>query len=257
MSSYRQFAAVYDRLMEEMPYPEWLRFTEQCWERYGVPSTIVDLGCGTGSIAIPLAISGYNLYGIDLSDNMLAIAHRKWEETPQRAVSGGKGKGSIQWLQQDMSAWELPQQVDAVLSFCDCLNYLTEETDIQAVFRSTYGGLKDGGVFIFDVHAPSTLHAYAKEQPFLLDEEDVSYIWTAELDEERLEIEHNLTIFAKDAYDSSGRYVRIDETHVQRAYDPEWLYKELLAAGFSKVDRYADFQLGLRSRKLLDCFSLR
>jgi len=45
MRSYRQFAAVYDRLMEEMPYAEWMSFARRCFEKYGVPKTVVDLGC--------------------------------------------------------------------------------------------------------------------------------------------------------------------------------------------------------------------
>ncbi|AJY76255.1 class I SAM-dependent DNA methyltransferase [Paenibacillus beijingensis] len=243
MRSYRQFATVYDRLMEDMPYPKWLRFMRECWDRYGIPSTVVDLGCGTGSIAIPLAHSGFHVYGIDLSADMLTIARQKWEETPQQAIRSHGG--TIRWLQQDMRNWQLPGEVDAAVSFCDCLNYITEQEDVEAAFRATYRGLKEGGVFLFDVHPLKTLKDYAQQQPFILDERDIAYLWTSEMDEERSEIEHNLTIFAKDPQDKEGRFVRIEETHVQRAYDSDWLESALLKAGFSKVERFADFQLKL------------
>lgn len=243
MRSYRQFAAVYDRLMEEMPYPKWLRFLRGCWDRYGIPSSVADLGCGTGSIAIPLAQSGFHVYGIDLSADMLTIARQKWEETQRQAVRP-RG-GTVRWLQQDMRSWELPDEVDAVISLCDCLNYLTEQVDVEAAFRATYHGLKEGGVFLFDVHALKTLKDYALHQPFILDERDIAYLWTSDMDEERSEIEHNLTIFVKDPHDKEGRFVRIEETHVQRAYDPDWMEAALRKAGFSKVERFADFELKL------------
>ncbi|MBB6729770.1 class I SAM-dependent DNA methyltransferase [Cohnella zeiphila] len=239
MRSYRQFASVYDRLMEEMPYAEWMSFARRCWDRYGMPASVVDLGCGTGNIAIPLAKSGFSVFGIDLSADMLAVARGKWE-----SGSGAKAPepGSIRWLQQDMRDWELPSPVDSALCFCDCLNYLTEPEDVTAAFRRTYEGLVPGGLFLFDVHAPKQLERYAEEQPFVLDEKDIAYLWTCEYDPNRMEIDHELTFFVREeSAAGAGLYRRFEEAHTQRAYDPEWLAKQLAAAGFEVLRRCADF----------------
>ncbi|SDM87038.1 Methyltransferase domain-containing protein [Paenibacillus sp. yr247] len=234
--SYEKFAYTYDRLMNSMPYDEWLRFVKESFERFGMqPSTVVDLGCGTGNLTIPLALEGYQMTGIDLSEDMLAVAEQKSNEH-----NGQLRGGTIRWVQQDLREWDLGEQVDAALSFCDSLNYLLEEEDIVDAFRQTFEGLKPGGLFLFDVHTPEQLFAYAESQPFFLNEDDVAYIWTSELDEERVQIEHDLTIFVKD---SSGRdtFRRIDETHQQRAYSLQWLGQMLLAAGFTQVHMAADF----------------
>ncbi|MHA6484802.1 class I SAM-dependent DNA methyltransferase [Paenibacillus sp. strain BS8-2] len=224
--------------MEDMPYADWLGYARECWSKYGMPSSVVDLGCGTGSLSIPLARSGFHVYGIDLSSDMLSIARNKWDETPGQAIR--PRAGSIRWLQQDMRDWELGEQVDTVVSFCDCFNYLTEEADIEAAFLATYRGLKDGGSFLFDMHPPSQLIRYAEEQPFVLDERDIAYIWTCDFEEAKCQIEHNLTIFARE---QDARFYRFEETHHQRAYDPEWIVSALNRAGFRTVDRYGDFEL--------------
>lgn len=236
--SYGQFALVYDQLMEDMPYAEWLGFAREGWSRYGMPSTVVDLGCGTGSLSIPLARSGFHVYGIDLSADMLSVARSKWEETPQQSIR--PRVGTIRWLQQDMRRWEMAEPVDSVISFCDCLNYLTEEADVEAAFRATFAALKPGGSFLFDMHPPKQFFRYAEEQPFVLDERDIAYIWTCDFTESRCQIEHHLTIFARDR---DASFYRFEETHMQRAYDPDWIEAALRRAGFAAVDRYADFEL--------------
>jgi ubiquinone/menaquinone biosynthesis C-methylase UbiE len=233
--SYEKFAYTYDRLMNSMPYEDWLRFVKESFERFGMkPSTIVDLGCGTGNLTIPLALEGYQLTGIDLSEDMLAVAEQKMGENKSQLRGG-----AIQWVQQDLREWDLGEQVDVALSICDSLNYLLEEEDIVDAFRQTFKGLKPGGLFLFDVHTPEQLYAYADSQPFFLNEDDVAYIWTSELDDERVQIEHELTIFVKDSGKDTFR--RIDETHLQRAYSLQWLKEMLLAVGFTEVHMAADF----------------
>lgn len=243
--AYRRFARVYDRLMADMPYPEWLAFLDECFARYGRPDTIVDLGCGTGNLAIPLAEAGYRVLGIDRSADMLAVARRKAAHA--RLPDGA----SLAWSRQDMRAWRAAAPADCVFSFCDCLNYLPEEEDVRRVFRQTFAGLAPGGLFAFDVHAPALLPAYAEEQPYVWDEDGLAYIWTCDYDPDRTEVEHRLTFFVAERLADGGdglpaggadeRYVRFREVHRQRAWPPDFLSDELRRAGFIVLDRCADF----------------
>ncbi|SDC68671.1 Methyltransferase domain-containing protein [Paenibacillus sp. UNCCL117] len=247
--AYEQFSYVYDRLMEDMPYEEWLEFAAGCWQKHGQPRTVVDLGCGTGSLSVPLAQLGLEVIGIDLSEDMLAIARDKADEAARREPAA-KG-GSLLLLQQDIREWSVGRQVDAVISFCDCFNYLLEPEELMSAFRHTYEALAPGGLFIFDMHTPYQLRSYAESQPFLMNEDDVAYIWTSEFDEERCEIEHALTVFVKEEGRQAGqgesrtwtgeRFYRVDETHVQRAYSSELIETCLRKAGFAEVAAYADF----------------
>lgn len=230
--TYQAFAHVYDRLMEDMPYEDWVHFLlDFCKQRSIQLGSVVDLGCGTGSIAIPLANRGLDVTGIDLSEDMLAVAQARREG---RLLT----KGSLRYIQQDMREWQIASPVDVVISFCDCLNYLTEPEDIIQTFKQTWQGLAPGGWFLFDVHSANTLEGYGLDSPFVLQDEDIAYIWTSDWDPERKEITHDLSIFVRDA---DERYDRIDECHVQRAYDKEWLQEVLRTTGFVEVRCYADF----------------
>jgi len=194
MVAYGKLAAWYDRLMAGVPYDRWLRFAEAYWEKRGLrPRVVADVGCGTGNTAIAFAASGMRVYGIDLSEDMLAVAAAK----EARVREEGRSCAPVVWLRQDMRELELPEPVDAAVSFCDCLNYLLEEDDLSQAFAAVYRALKPGGTFLFDMHAPETLRRYAHDQPFVLTEPDVCYIWTCRFDDRRCEIEHDLTVFVR------------------------------------------------------------
>lgn len=245
--AYERFSYIYDRLMEDMPYEEWMRFAKQCWDKHGAPRTVVDLGCGTGALSIPLAQQGYEVIGIDLSDDMLSVAQQKADSVQRR--SPFPAGGGLMLLQQDLRDWELGRPVDAVISFCDCFNYLLEEEDVVQAIRQAYEGLKPGGVFLFDVHTPYQLQSYAESQPFTLNEEDIAYIWTCDYDPGRCEIEHALTLFVREGEmletgsdDAvTERYHRVEELHLQRAYSLDWLQEKLREAGFRETACYGDF----------------
>jgi ubiquinone/menaquinone biosynthesis C-methylase UbiE len=233
--SYEQFAYAYDRLMADMPYPQWVAYAKRKWAQAGLtPRKIVDLACGTGNISVPLALMGYDVIGIDLSEQMLSVAEHKTQHT---VLPSG---GSLSWFQGDLRDWSIGEEVDAVVSFCDSINYLLEESDIKDAFHAVYAALRPGGLFLFDVHMPQQLVTYAATQPFIYNEDDISYIWTCELDEERMEIQHDLSIFVVE--EGSRLYRKIEETHVQRAYPLQWLKEQLRIAGFTDIDETADFE---------------
>lgn len=225
--AYSHMAAVYDKLMADTPYDQWLEWVDRTWSKGEKPLHVIDLGCGTGSVAIPLAKRGYRVTGVDLSAEMLAIAYDKMRQE----------QVDISWVEQDMRELEMTP-ADAVISLCDSLSYLTQEDDVQETFRRVFAHLTPGGSFLFDVHSPyKMLHVFGDET-FTLVEEDVSYIWNAFCDPLRLEVEHQLTFFIRQP---SGLYERVEEEHWQRAYQPMQIFRWLQDAGFTDVVLTADF----------------
>ena len=75
MEAYTGFAAVYDTFMDNIPYAEWCKYLTGLLKEYGVEDGLVlDLGCGTGSLTELLAEEGYDMIGIDYSEEMLELA---------------------------------------------------------------------------------------------------------------------------------------------------------------------------------------
>lgn len=226
-TSYQHLAQVYDVLMAEAPYEQWITFAEKMWDRGGdKPRKILDLGCGTGAIAIPLAQRGYRVTGVDLSEEMLAITYDKAKE---------KGL-QIELLHQDMREVEVAAEMDAVVSFCDSINYLTEGDDVCQTFLRVSQALKPGGLFLFDVHSLYKIYQVFGNSTFTFTEEDVAYIWHCELEEDG-KVYHDLTIFAREGQ----LYRRFEEVHAQRAYSHEQLLNWLREAGFELLQCSADF----------------
>ena len=150
MEAYTGFAAVYDTFMDNVPYGEWCEYLAGLLKENGVENGLVlDLGCGTGSLTELLAARGYDMIGIDYSEEMLELAAGK------RAESGQ----DILYLCQDMREFELYGTVRAVVSICDCINYITDPADLAEVFSLVNNYLDPGGVFIFDLN---TEYKYAQ-----------------------------------------------------------------------------------------------
>ena len=148
MESYGRFAGVYDVFMDNVNYREWADYIIETLAQDGIRDGLVlELGCGTGTVTEMLADAGYDMIGIDNSEEMLAEAMEK------RAKSGH----DILYLLQDMQDFELYGTVRAVISVCDSMNYLTDEEDLEYLFALVNNYLDPGGLFIFDMN---TIHKY-------------------------------------------------------------------------------------------------
>ena len=167
MEAYSSFAKVYDMFMDNVPYEEWGKYLINLLEEYGIKDGLVlDLGCGTGSITEILADKGYDMIGIDYSEEMLNVALDKKE----------KSGNNILYLNQDMREFELYGTVRAIVSICDSMNYMTTEEDLRDVFKLVNNYLDIGGIFIFDLN---TIHKYETigEQVIAENRDEGSFIW--------------------------------------------------------------------------------
>lgn len=228
--AYLEMATVYDLLMKDAPYQEWTKFTaEKIKENKVSASSIIDLGCGTGTITRQLAEEGYTMIGVDNSESMLTIAQN-------RAMEEGK---SIHWVLQDIRALEGFSEIDVAVSFCDVINYITEPEEVNRVFMSTNKALRKNGLFLFDVHSLHHIEENLQGQTFAEIYDDLSYIWLCDPGEHPGEVYHDLTFFIRE----KELFQRFDETHHQRTFAIEFYEKLLGQNGFKILSLHGDFSL--------------
>lgn len=241
-TAYRGFAEVYDELMDDIPYGEWADYIEKTLENGGVSKgLLLDLGCGTGSLSNILADKGYDVIGVDASEEMLGIAREK-------AIGSGQ---DILYLLQDMREFELYGTVGAVVSVCDSLNYITEEDDLLQVFRLVNNYLDPGGLFLFDMNTSYKFEELMGENTIAENREDCSFIWENYFDKETGINEYDLTIYAMG---EDGRYDRFEETHFERYYEPEKVIALLERAGMEFIcvkDGFSDEEPKTCSERLV------
>lgn len=231
MNPYSGFAEVYDRFMEDVPYEQWVEFLIGLLRREGIcDGLLLELGCGTGKVTQMLAAAGYDMTGIDNSEEMLSAARIRQLE--QKEAGTWKGPDAL-YLEQDMREFELYGTVRAVVSVADTMNYLTEPEDFVQTLRLVNNYLDPGGVFIFDLKTEHYFRDIMGEQTYAENAEDASLIWENVYYEEDQLNEYALTLFLQR---ENGLFERCEEVHYQRAYRLDEIKRMAEEAGLEFVE---------------------
>ena len=180
--------------------------------------------------AVPAAGRGYDMIGVDNSEDMLEIAMEKRQESGH----------DILYLLQDMQEFELYGTVRAVVSVCDSVNYVTEKEELEQVFRLVNNYLDPGGIFVFDFNTEYKYREVLGDRTIAENREDSSFIWDNYYYEEEHMNEYELTLFIQEA-DQKELYHKYQETHFQRAYTLEEIRELLEKSGLRFVAAYEDY----------------
>lgn len=228
MESYGEFAAVYDKLMDDFDYPAWAEYYMDLISGAGVKvRRMCDCACGTGSMTIQFAKRGINVTGMDISRDMLEIA----------AVRARRAAQKIIFTAQDMTKLTLPRPVDAIVCACDGVNYLTDDGAVGEFFRAAHTNIKPGGCLAFDISSRYKLEKVIGNGFFGEERDEVAYIWSNSLDEEKHIVEMDLTFFVRQ---EDGLYRRFEEKHRQRAHSADEIAAALEENGFCDIKIYGN-----------------
>lgn len=222
MSSYDALADSYDALMTDVQYRKRADHLERMFRKSLIPvHTVLDLACGTGTLACLLTERGYRVTATDGSGEMLTQAMQKaadFEEPPL-------------FLCQPMPRLRLLEPVDAAVSTTDSLNYLTRTRDLQETFKRVYRWLRPGGAFIFDVNTPHKLRRM--DQQMYMDETEESFcVWRTFFSEKTKICTYQVDLFQ---LREDGAWERDFEEHRERAWSEEELRQYLTEAGFANI----------------------
>lgn len=247
MEAYTDFAEVYDTFMDDAPYKEWADLIAGLIEKYGISkpvrnadgrrdlgtakepddeavlaserNLVLDLGCGTGSLTELLYEKGYDMMGVDNSEEMLRIAMEK------RDKSGSE----ILYLHQDMRELDLYSTVGTVVCVCDSVNYLLDNEDVEDTFSLVNNYLYPGGLFIFDFNTVYKYETVIGDDTIAENRDNCSFIWENYYHPKEHINEYDLTIFVREEKEELFR--RFCETHYQRGYTLEEMERFVQRAG--------------------------
>ncbi len=228
MGIYERYAEIYDRSGQIGFSLRMIPHLLELLERRGFQGeTMLDLACGTGTVALAFAQRGWRVYGVDASAAMLAQARQKAAETGLAPLLS----------QQDMRAFALPEPVDLITCLFDSLNYLLAIEDLRQTFTRVAAHLKPGGLFICDMNTIWALQEIWDHHTYFQDGDDLSVVMQSEYAEEAHIVAVKVVAFVARA----GLYERIEETHLERGYHERTVTAAMERAGLAVLDHYEAF----------------
>jgi SAM-dependent methyltransferase len=178
--------------------------------------TILDLGCGTGRHDFLLAQMGYDVTGVDLSEEMLTVAN-------SQSAPLDHPYPHLRFLQGDIRTVRLDKTFDVVISLFHVMSYQATNADLQAAFASARAHLKPGGIFIFDCwYGPAVLTDRPTVRVKRLEDEAIAVTRVAEplMQPNDNLVDVNYHVFIRDK--ANGAVEELRETHRMRyLFHPE------------------------------------
>ncbi|MBR5442355.1 MAG: class I SAM-dependent methyltransferase [Clostridia bacterium] len=225
--SYNSFAGVYDELTFNVDYKKRAEYVQSILHRYGVnDGLLLDLACGTGSMAVEFSKMGYEVIAIDASADMLMEAQTKAYDNEQ----------SIMFLCQRMEETDLYGTVRAVVCALDSINHLPDAATMAQTFQVLKNFVDDGGVMVFDVNTLYKHQRVLADNTFVYDEKNVFLVWQNHLLQDNKTVNINLDFFCKDG----ELYERFNENFNEIAFTDEEITAAVEGAGFKVVERLAE-----------------
>ena len=238
--AYGEFAKIYDELInEDINYDEMVDCILRICDESNIEfNDYLDIACGTGNVTVRIAKHFKNIYGVDLSEDMLREAFDK--------LKSERIKGKI--ICQDMTELSLNRKFDLITSVLDSTNYVTDIEGLKNYFKGVYEHLKDDGLFIFDVNSYYKLSEILGNKIYTYSEEDVFYTWENVFEDDLLSM--FLTFFVK----KGELYERFEEEHLERAYKEsqlESILEELDFKVINKFDGYSNDNVQANSERIV------
>jgi SAM-dependent methyltransferase len=212
MNVFGKYADYYDLLYRDKDYPGEAGFVHRLIQAYAPGArNILDLGCGTGAHDRLLAERGYDIHGIDFSQDMLDRAVELRLPLPPETAS------RLSFSQGDLRSTRLGRKFDAIIALFHVISYQPGNEDLISAFHTVRHHLDPGGVFVFDCwYGPAVLAdpPAARTKKFENEEITVTRIADPVIYPNENCVDVNYRILVKNRH--SGSIEEFEETHRMR-----------------------------------------
>jgi len=230
MGMYEAYAAVYDQSGQLAFGLRMVPYLQELLAEHPVPGrAMVELACGTGTVAVAMAQAGWRVNGVDLSPAMLDVARAK----------ATAADVEIAWSQQDMRRLSVDAPVDLVTCLYDSMNYMLSSEDLLRTFCSVRAALVPGGAFYFDMNTAYAFECLWDDATYYTDGDDLCTVLSSGYDAYHQRTEVVVTCFRR----VGALYEKVQERHVEQAYPPEQIATLLTDAGLRVEASYDCFHL--------------
>ena len=226
--AYGVFAQYYDALTENVCYAERAAQLDRLIRKHALPmpdNILLDLACGTGSLSEEFAKRGWDVIGIDGSEEMLS------EALDKKYDSGLP----VQYLKQDMRKLDLFGCISVTVCALDSLNHLQTIEDVRQTFARINLFSNAGALFLFDVNTECKHRHVLGDQCFVYELPDAVCVWQNHLQESAPD--YPVTIRLDFFEQLEGRkYLRSAEEFTERVWQPEQIRALLAETGFTLLE---------------------
>ncbi|HDY87814.1 MAG TPA: class I SAM-dependent methyltransferase [bacterium] len=220
---YAKLAEIYDRVMNHVNYDEWAQYISSIFNRFGIKvKNILEIACGTGSLALLLQRHGYNITGMDLSPDMLKVAESKFKQNGL----------PLHFFAADMTSIPMKKEFDAVLCMYDSINYLKDPAEFKKAVEEISKVTKYGSLFIFDVCTLKNSQIFFSHNSISEDLSGIKYERKCCFNETK-RIQENFFIIEQ----NGERFI---ETHFQKIYMLEEIIDMISYSSFDIIGIFDD-----------------
>lgn len=212
-----QYARYYDLLYADKDYPAEANYVASLIREHLPGATrLLELGCGTGKHAVLLADAGFQVHGVDRSEQMI---QRAVDLARTRVTAGLRLSFSL----GDVTNYTSTDRFDAVISLFHVVSYQTSNEALRDMFHVAASHLPEGGLFIFDVwYGPAVLSQLPEVRVKRLEDQNSAITRIAEptTDFNRNTVQVNYSIFTTNK--KTGVTTEFKESHLMRyLFQPE------------------------------------
>lgn len=191
---------------------------------FNISGKVLDLACGTGEVTARLCEFGFDMTGLDLSDNMLLKAEEKC---------------NAKFVKGDMSDFSFKEKFSAVISTIDGINHLESIDKVKKAFCCVYNCLEAEGLFIFDINSVYKHKEVLSYNSFIYEEPRYFLTWRNEYSEKHSRVKIILDLFTR----KENGYIRESESFFEYDYSLEDICSVLEEVGFSIIDISGEYEM--------------
>ena len=223
---YENLSKYYEDIINDKEYQDFLNLILNKVKKYSPLINGVDCACGSGLFSRKLKENGFNVVGVDISEEMLQVAKAKSDSL----------KLNVKYLKQDMKNLKTFEKVGFISVVNDGINYINN-LEVKKAFKSFNKCLIKGGFLIFDISTEYKLKNILNGNVYGDNNEKLSYIWFNTFLEDKNAINLTLTFFEK----QGDSYKRFDEEQTQYIHSFLDIKNALEDCGFEIIDVLDEF----------------